>query len=145
MIQIWSALTDQLQALGPATDTAWGPPAKGKFSSSGDTLVGDAGQPTVTGMSWLPILTVPDSPTRPDGTVTVTLSGPDTLDGLTPIQLGLELTGQLHPLSPVTDTCCSPPAAGNVNDVGDTMARHSGSTMTEMVWLPIVTVPDSPA
>ena len=126
VIHGWLSVTGQLQPLGPVTVTFCIPAADVKLNDVGDTLVGDGGQPTVTGMLRPPSVTVPESPAWPEGTVTVTLSPFDTLDGLTRIQLGLELTVQLQPLSPVTDTRSVPPTAGKLNDIGDTPVGEDG-------------------
>ena len=147
VIHSWLSITGQLQPLGPVTVTFCIPAADVKLNDVGDTLVGDGGQPTVTGMLRPPTVTVPDSPAWPEGTVTVTRLPFDTLDGLTPIQLGLELTSQLQSLGPVTDTRPRPPAAPKLNDVGDTLVGEDGQGVVGG-WLiatvrlvPIVTVP----
>ena len=94
-----------------------------------------------------PIVIVPDSPAWPRGTVTLTSSPCDTLDGLTPIQLGLDVTFQLQLVWPVTNTRRRPPAAPKLNDVGDTLVGEDeqgvvGGWLTSTVRLiPIVTVP----
>ena len=107
--------------------------------------MGDDGQ-TVTGMLRLPILTLPDSPAWPDGTVTVTLPPSPTLEGVTPIQLGVEFTDQPQRLASVTDTLARPPAGARVNDAGDTpVGAVRQATVTRMLKAPIVRVPDSPA
>ena len=149
VIHGWLSVTGQLQLLGSVTVTFRIPAADVKLNDVGDTLVGDGGQPTVTGMLRPPTVTVPDSPAWPEGTVTITLSPFDTLDGLTPIQLGLELTSQLQSLGPVTDTRPRPPAAPKLNDVGDTLVGEDGQGVVGGSWLtatvrlvPIVTVPE---
>ena len=79
---------------------------------------GGAACDTVTGIP--PIVTVPDR-ASPGFRVTsiVRLPPADTLAGVL-IQVWSALTGQLQPLSPVTDTLCSPPATVKLNSRGDT-------------------------
>ena len=77
--------------------------------------------------------------------VTDTLPPVDTVDGLAAIQLWPELTSQLQPLGPVTDTSSLPPAAGKLNDGGDTMSgdpAQGGDCVTVIDRFPIVTLPD---
>ena len=153
-IQLGLDVTFQLQLVWPVTATVPFPPAAGKLNDAGIALAGEGGQPTVTGMLRPPTVTVPDSPAWPEGTVTVTRLPFDTLDGLTPIQLGLELTSQLQSLGPVTDTRPRPPAAPKLNDVGDTrgIVGHGGGVTGSWVTVtarpptpPIITVPGRPA
>ena len=147
VIQARSSLTDQLQWAGPVTVRSCVPPGHGKVNDDGVTLSGvlrQANRGTLTGISWLPIATVPDSPAWPGSTVTVTFPPVDTLVGVAVIQARSSLTGQLQPAGPVTDRRCVPPAAGNVNDDGETVVGAVGQpetcdTATELP--PMATVP----
>ena len=123
------------------------PPDHGKVNDDGVTLSGvlrQAIRVTLTGMSWLPMVTVPDSPAWPESTVTVTLPPGDTLVGVSMIQAWSSLTDQLQPAGPVTDRLCVPPAAGNVNDDGETVVGAVGQPEacdTETELPPMATVP----
>ena len=78
--------------------------------------------------------------------VTDTLPPVDTVDGLALSQLWPVLTSQLQPLGPVTDTFSFPPAAGKLNDGGDTMSgdpgQGGGDCVTVTDRFPMVTLPD---
>ena len=129
VIQAWLSLTDQRQWAGPVTVRRCVPPGHAKVNDDGVTLSGVLGQAnrgTLTGMSRLPTVTVPDSPAWPESTVTVTLPPVDTLVGVVVIQAWSSLTDQLQPAGPVTDRRCVPPAAENVNDVGETVVGDVG-------------------
>ena len=90
------------------------------------------------------MVTVPDSPPWPRGTVTVTSPPVDTLVGVAVIQVRSSLTDQLQRAGPVTDRLCVPPAAGNVNDDGETVVGEAGQPEacdTETELPPMATVP----
>ena len=123
------------------------PPGHGKVNDDGVTLSGvlrQAIRVTLTGMSWLPMVTVPDSPAWPEGSVTVTLPPVDTLVPVAVIQARSSLTGQLQQAVPITDRLSVPPAAGNVNDDGETVVGAAGQPEacdTETELPPMATVP----
>ena len=146
-IQLGFAVTAQLQLLGPLAVTSATPPEEGRLTDVGDTLVGDAGQPTVTGMTRPPILTVPDPPALPEDTATVTLPPVDTVDGVVVIHDWLSLTDQRQPVGPVTVRRPVPPDAGRLNEEGATRVGDEGHgrTVMGMSRVPILTVPDPPA
>ena len=74
------------------------PPGHAKVNDDGVTLSGvlrQAIRVTLTGMSWLPMVTVPDSPAWPESTVTVTLPPVDTLVGVSVIQVWSSLKSRV--------------------------------------------------
>ena len=144
-IQARSSLTGQLQPAGPVTDRLSVPPAGGNLNDDGLTLVGDVGHgTTMTGTSVPPIATVPDRSGGPGVTLTCTVPPADTVEGVAVIQAWSSLTDQLQPAGPVTDRLSVPPAAGNVNDDGETVVGAAGQPEacdTETELPPMATVP----
>ena len=141
-IHVSLSLTDQLQPLSPDTLTCLLPGESVKLNSSGDTRDGDPGHWRTSTISS-PIVTVPVRVLEPllGPNATDTLWPVDTVDGLAVIQSWSELTGQLQPLSPVTVTRSVPPAAGKLNEGGDTRVGEDGHWLTLTISSPIVTLP----